>query len=233
MQIDFKWLAIMAFVIMGSVFAFGATSVSGAMDPVKQSQARLQDAQTADFQREVDAKRQRDSVDLETYKAQQQAQLDAQKQQFAVQTEFAKQQYAKQLAQMDEQAEFDRIRHVQELAQAEQQSRILNLLITAGGAVLILVLSAALMLLATSLAYKQIKLVGKRNPDSEFQIAQGRWNDRLQRQIEEASKLQKEPQAQVISAQAESMMPQTRRSRSDGDGREPMGETNQRLTLIK
>lgn len=229
MQIDFKWLAIIAFVIMGSVFAFGATSVSGAMDPVKQSQARLQDAQTADFQREVEAKRQRDAVDNEAYKLVQQAQVDAQKQQAALQVVFQMQQNAKQLTQMDEQAAFVSKQHVQELANAEQQSQVLNALLIVGGSVLALAFSVVFVVVAGSIAYKQIKLARRSYPA----IMVGKINDSWQKKFDAASMQQNATEAQLREMQLTLEELQTRHRDSDGHGKDVVDGKNPRLTVVK
>lgn len=122
MQIDFKWFAIIALFVIVGAFAFGATSVSSAMDPTKGAQARFQDAQTADYVRQVDAQRQLDAIDVETHRQQQALLIQAKQQELEAQAKFQQEQNAKILAQMDQQAKFEHERRAKELASLDAQA---------------------------------------------------------------------------------------------------------------
>jgi len=237
MQIDFKWFAIIALVVMVGAFAFGATSFSAALDPVRAADAKAKDAQTQ-------AQAQRDAVNTESYKAQQQAKLEAEKQQLANQAEFEKQRNAKLLEQMDEQAKLDaeqqrkelalldekieteRQMRAQQLAQAEQWARVQAAVLDWGGRVLAVGIVLAMLTVAGGFTLNQIAQartvsVQRRlqtQPSTtrvshahELDIALGRVNGRLQTQFEEL-------RGQVTNLQAQLAQVQTQPSQGGGNG---------------
>jgi len=237
MQIDFKWFAIIALVVMVGAFAFGATSFSAAFDPVRTADANAKNAQT---QVQV----QRDTIDLETYKAQQQAKLEAEKQQLANQAEFEKQRNAKLLAQMDEQAklndeqrrkeialldekiETERQMRAQQLAQDKEWARVQAAVFDWGGRVLVVGLALATLIAASGFTLNQIAqaravFVQQRlqtPPETsrvlhahELDIELGRLNNRIQTQFEEMHR-------QITSLQAQLIQAQTHPSPVDGNG---------------
>jgi len=237
MQIDFKWFAIIALVVMVGAFAFGATSFSAAFDPVRTADANAKNAQT---QVQV----QRDTIDLETYKAQQQAKLEAEKQQLANQAEFEKQRNAKLLAQMDEQAklndeqrrkeialldekiETERQMRAQQLAQDKEWARVQAAVFDWGGRVLVVGLALATLIAASGFTLNQIAQARavfaqqrlQTQPENarvsrahELDIELGRLNNRIQTQLEEMHR-------QITSLQAQLIQAQTHPSSVDGNG---------------
>jgi hypothetical protein len=237
MQIDFKWFAIIALVVMVGAFAFGATSFSAAFDPVRTADANARNAQTQ-------VQTQRDTIAIETYKVQQQAKLEAEKQQLVAQAEFENQRNAKLLEQMDEQAKLDaeqrrkelalldekieteRQMRTQQLAQDKEWARVQAAVFDWGGRVLAVGLSLAMLIAASRFTLNQIAQARavfaqqqlQTQPENarvsrahELDIELGRLNNRFQTQLEEVHR-------QITSLQAQLIEAQTHPSPVDGNG---------------
>ncbi len=249
LNFDLKWLTLLALVVLVGAFAFGATSISAALDPLRAAEAKAKIAQTT-------TQEARDKVDLLAYAAQQQTQLEAEKQLALAQTEFEKQRIAKLLAQMDEQAKFEQAQHVkqlalldeqaeterqkraQDLAQAEERARILAVVLDWGGRTVAVGIALAMVIAASGFALKQFaqaRAVVVRQPAQavamadaasarQFTIELGRVNDRIQTRLDQMGQRIENLETMVMQMQTQPR----------GDGHEPVTTgTLKRLTLVK
>lgn len=227
LNFDLKWLTLLAIIVLVGAFAFGATSISATLDPVRAANANAMNARTQ-------AQTLRDAVDIKYYEAGKQAQLDAQKQQLTNQLVFEQQQRAKELALLDEKIETERQMRAQQLAQAEERERILAAVLDWSGRAMALGVALALVIAASGLAIKQIAQVqrGQGARDWVSNITLEQLNHRLQNQFtalqEEIARLEK----QMTSLQSQPTQPHT--DSTGGDGHEPATNGKlKRLTLVK
>ena len=227
LNVDLKWLVVLAIVVLVGTFAFGATSLSAALDPLRAADANLKNAQTQ-------AQVQHDNVDIKYYEAGKQTQLEAQKQQLANQTAFEQQRQAKELALLDEKIETERQARAQQLAHAEQSARIQNALLDWGGRVLTIVVALVLLIATISFAVKQIPQLhpGKvtRGPVSDVDL--GRLNNQIQHQFTEMRRDVANLEKRGMSPQWQPTQP--RGNGSNGNGHEPPTTGKlKRLVLVK
>jgi hypothetical protein len=227
LNFDLKWLTLLAIIVLVGAFAFGATSISAALDPVRAANANAVNARTQ-------AQTLRDAVDIKYYEASKQAQFEAQKQQLANQLTFDQQQRAKELALLDEKIETERQMRAQQLALAQQSAQVWSALLDWGGRVLALGIALALLIASGGFTIRQIAQVrhGKGARDWVSNVELGQLNHRIQNQFvalhEKIASLEK----RMMPSQSQPTQPYT--DSIGGDGHEPaMSGKLKRLTLVK
>lgn len=227
LNFDLKWLTLLAIIVLVGAFAFGATSISAALDPLRSAEAHRINERTK-------AQSERDAIDIQTYKAQQQIRLDAEKLLEQDRREHERQRNQKELALLDEKIETERQMRAQQLAQAEERERILAAVLDWSGRAVALGVALALVIAASGLAIKQIAQVqrgqGARGWVSDVEL--GQLNHRLQNQFtalqEEIARLEK----QMTSLQSQPTQPHTDSTGSGGHETVANGKLK-RLTLVK